>query len=458
VALARHAGHNRGSTKPTVTQAPPPSPSTSATSASFATLYTSDRTGVVKILTTTCDEAGEGTGFVIGRRLIATVAHVVSGEVTMTIKAGSSTYSGRVIGIDNGSDVALIRTSEPIAGHVFHFASVTPSVGDQLAVLGYPLDGPLTFTSGSVSGLNRREDIEGIVRTGLLQTDAAVNPGNSGGPLLDAQGDVAGLVDAKVINAEGLGYAVTARTAEPLLDSWRSSPQPTTRQDCGSSLTPPATNNGDPFQTVTAYFNAINAKDWTSVWALGGRNLGTSFSAMVAGYANTAHDDAFIYRLSGRTVEVALLATEDSGIAQVYLGEYDVDSGAISSGHQTLQSTDSGTGYDPVAGTWEGHGRYLVLSSGGTGIIAYRSYTWCSDDPSTGCDGISGDDIVDGGLTTFRLSSSNGDQWRGRYAFSTTGVAGSVLLERRPNDTLQIPSFTSVPFCGPRSPEGICGA
>lgn len=462
VLLVRSSGKGSASTaaKAIATARHSPGPSTS-TSESFASLYSQDKSGVVKILTSTCNTGGEGTGFVIGRRLIATVAHVVSGQVAMIIKSGTSTYTGRVIGIDNASDVALIRTGEPMSGHVFHFATTPPAVGDELAVVGYPLNGPLNFSSGSVSGLNRRIEVAGQVRTGLLQTDAAINPGNSGGPLIDGQGSVDGLVDALLTGAEGFGYAVTASTAAPLLQSWQASPAPPAPPNCGQPVTPaPPAPTTDAYDTVAAYFRAIDAKDWRQVWNLGGDNLGTSYRSMVDGYANTARDDAFIYKVDGPDVDVALLATEYSGVAQVYLGQYAVEDGTVIAGHQVLQSTDSGSGFSGVAGEWEGHGRYVLISNGGTGIIAYRSYTWCSDNPRTGCDGLTHNEIVDGGLTTFRLTSADRDTASGRFEFSTTGLSRAMSVQRdTATRTLLIPRFGDVSFCKPASQnEGLCGA
>src|SRR5205823_6755251 len=86
---------------------------------------------------------------------------------------------------------------------------------------------PLTFTEGTVSGLDRTIQLNGNMLTGLIQTDTALNPGNSGGPLIDAAGEVVGLVDAKRRNAEGISYAISAASAAPVLDAWRTNaPRP----------------------------------------------------------------------------------------------------------------------------------------------------------------------------------------------------------------------------------------
>jgi S1-C subfamily serine protease len=451
--------HNSQHKPPTAAPSSPPTESPAA-------LYAQDRTGVVKILTTTCDSLGEGTGFELSPRLVATVAHVVDGETSIKIKSGSASYTGQVVGQDDESDVALIRTNQPLSGHVFHLASTVPAVGSQLAVIGYPLDGPITLTVGSVSGTNRQETINGFARAGLIQTDAAVNPGNSGGPVIDDHGLVDGLVDAKVTNAEGLGYAVSTNDVGPLLNSWVQAPVALPPAECQQTTqaapppAPPAPQLTGPLGTVTAFFNAINAKNWPLVWSLGGDNLGGSYQQMVTGYAETAHDNPFIYHVGGTTVDVALLAKETSGATQTYVGRYTVENGAITAGHLTLEGTDSGSGFRNLAGTWYGHDRTMVITPGGSGIIAYRTFNWCKDDPVPDCDGLVGIDIINGGLTTFRLSSYNGNGGNGQFGFSTTGLTGSLSITRdAANNTLNIPQFGQAPFCSPTSQQtGVCGA
>jgi serine protease Do len=350
------------STHPSGTPTAAPSPSvtasTSPSAESFATLYSQDKTGVVKILASTCDGSGEGTGFVIGRRLIATVAHVVSGEVAMAIKAGHSTYSGKVIGIDDASDVALIRTSAPLESYVFHFASTRPEVGDQLAVIGYPLNGPLTFSAGSVSGLNRREDIEGQRRTGLLQTDAAINPGNSGGPLIDSNGQVEGLVDAKNTEAEGLGYAVSTSTATPLLQEWRSVPAPPASASCRGALGPqagapvsPSVPGGSATDAALAailatYFDGINDGDYASAY-----------------YAETqrAHHGESL-----ATFALSVSSSFDSDFTLPAVGPGSGGSYVVEVIFTSLQSASKGPGGD-TCDIWDLN--YQLLPSGGAYLI-----------------------------------------------------------------------------------------
>ena len=102
----------------------------------------------------------------------------------------------QVIGVDKDRDLALLRLKKPAKGYVFRFSRRAPRLGEEVVAIGFPLGLPLTVTRGTVSGLGRTISIEDVKRRALVQTDAAVNPGNSGGPLLStATGDVVGLVD-----------------------------------------------------------------------------------------------------------------------------------------------------------------------------------------------------------------------------------------------------------------------
>ena len=100
-------------------------------------------------------------------------------------------------------------------------------------MLGYPLGLPLTLTRGTVSGLNRTIRIDGVPRRGLVQTDAAVNRGNSGGPLISIEtGEVIGLVDLLAAEANGIAFAVSSRLAAPLLERWAAKPRPVRPARC----------------------------------------------------------------------------------------------------------------------------------------------------------------------------------------------------------------------------------
>ncbi|HXW79945.1 MAG TPA: S1C family serine protease [Acidimicrobiales bacterium] len=178
----------------------------------------------------------------LGPRLVATVEHVVDGASSISlIRNGKVLALGTVIGSDSTRDVALVRTNSPIGGYEFKLSGSPPLLGEDVAAIGFPFDLPLTVTRGSVSGLDRTIPINGIDRTNLIQTDAPVNPGNSGGPLIDDNGTVVGLVDLGTNQANGLAFAVSAVTAGRLIDAWLSAPQPQPLASCGQF--PPATTS-----------------------------------------------------------------------------------------------------------------------------------------------------------------------------------------------------------------------
>ena len=187
---------------------------------SFAQLYQSDSSGVVRLTATSCGQPDIGTGFLISPTLVATVAHVVNGSATVEVASDSNTITGEVIGLDAESDLALVRTDSSMSGHTFSLGNTEAPVGTPVGVIGFPLGGPLSFTGGSVSGLDRSIPIEGTIRSGLVQTDAALNPGNSGGPVLLSDGTVVGLADAATVGAAGIGYAVPVTQAGPLFKVW----------------------------------------------------------------------------------------------------------------------------------------------------------------------------------------------------------------------------------------------
>lgn len=202
------------------------------------------RSGVAKITVTLCDGGGLGTGFLISDDLIVTAAHVVEDQAAISVSVGTQIVNAEVLGVDVPGDLALLRTDRPVTGHIFNFVSVPPVLGTEVAALGYPLEADLTFTSGRVSGLNRQQTIGSITTTNLIQTDTAINQGNSGGPLLTMDGSVAGIVSSKRVwilgpnneisqSAEGTAFAVDARKAALAVEGWQARTQSLPAATCG---------------------------------------------------------------------------------------------------------------------------------------------------------------------------------------------------------------------------------
>lgn len=239
---------------------------------SFADIVAAVRSGVIRIEAETCSGTSVGTGFLVGPRLVATVEHVVDGAASVTLKRGSSTLgSAVIIGQDRERDIALLRANKPLEGHQFGLLPKSPRLGEEVAALGFPLGLPLSVTRGSVSGLRRSIEIEGLTRRRLVQTDAAVNQGNSGGPLLTADtGEVVGLVDLGTTEANGIAFAVSAEVAGPLFTAWRTAPQPAAAIECDYYDDSPPAEAAPPEQTPAAAVETFDGDyfsiDYPRVW------------------------------------------------------------------------------------------------------------------------------------------------------------------------------------------------
>lgn len=168
-------------------------------------------------------QRGQGSGFIVDRNgMILTNAHVVSGadSVTVTLKDGR-TFKGEVRGIDEPSDLAVVK----INGQNLPVAPLGNSqnlqVGDWAIAVGNPLGLDNTVTLGIISTLNRSSSQVGIPdkRLDFIQTDAAINPGNSGGPLLNDRGEVIGINTAIRADAQGIGFAIPIDKAKQIKDA-----------------------------------------------------------------------------------------------------------------------------------------------------------------------------------------------------------------------------------------------
>jgi S1-C subfamily serine protease len=261
---------------------------TTARTRSFAQLVQSVRSGVIRIEAQDCGGAGDiGTGILVSPRLVATVDHVVAGAQTIALKRGGVILGyGKVMGEDPARDVALVRSSRPITGHIFELSTRQPRLGDAVATLGFPLGLPLTVTRGSVSGLHRAIPIEAIVRQNMIQTDAAVNPGNSGGPLVSADnGEVLGLVDLGTNEANGLAFAVSSRVASPLLQAWEAAPQPIAASGCAGA----GSGGSTPTVAAASFAGHEFSVDYPSGWRIASdeRDLGSYNDTVIDNPSNT---------------------------------------------------------------------------------------------------------------------------------------------------------------------------
>ena len=175
-------------------------------------------------------ESGAGSGVIISSDgYILTCAHVVDGASTITVTIGDKDYTATLVGEDTTSDIAVIKIDADGLTPATVGDSDGLKVGQSVMAVGNPL-GELggTVTGGMISALNRSVTIQGTNSTNtmsLIQMDASVSPGNSGGGLFNMNGELVGIVNAKSSSsdAEGLGFAIpindAIKVAQELLEN-----------------------------------------------------------------------------------------------------------------------------------------------------------------------------------------------------------------------------------------------
>lgn len=147
-------------------------------------------------------------------------------KVTVTT-SDEKEYTAEVVGFDANTDLAVLKIDANGLTAAEIGSSADIAMGDKAITLGYPLGLGLSASDGIISGLDKEMTVEvtgGTATMTLIQTDAAINFGNSGGPLLNDRGQVIGITSSKLVNSsvDGVGFAIPITDALPIIDELRS--------------------------------------------------------------------------------------------------------------------------------------------------------------------------------------------------------------------------------------------
>ena len=169
-------------------------------------------------------EYSTGTGIVLtADGYIVTNTHVLDGAKAVTVTTSDGTeYTGKLVGADAVSDIAVLKIEAQSLTPAEFGDSSSLQVGDDVVSIGNPLGEQLrwTMTNGIISAINRDMVYNGHSMT-LLQTNAAINEGNSGGPLINMYGQVIGITNMKALSTgvEGIGFAIPTASIRPIVNA-----------------------------------------------------------------------------------------------------------------------------------------------------------------------------------------------------------------------------------------------
>ena len=194
---------------------------------SLQEIYTRNIPSVVSITCQASHSSSSGTGVILSADgYIVTNAHVVEDGVTISVQlTDDRSFTAHLVGCDDISDLAVLRIDCTDLTPAQFGDSSTLRVGDTVVAIGDPLGAAFrgTYTNGIVSAINRDVDMNGRTMT-LIQTNAALNSGNSGGPLINCYGQVIGINTMKIgaftdtAGVEGLGFAIPSTQVKEIVD------------------------------------------------------------------------------------------------------------------------------------------------------------------------------------------------------------------------------------------------
>lgn len=196
-----------------------------------AKIYANAQGSIVQVLSLSINpflvsgrvEPSLGTGFMIGDGLILTNYHVVADSDDITVFLDKEAYRADVVGIDPTLDIAVVApdTGFDVIAPLQFADPADIAIGQDVFVIGYPFGLGKSISHGIVSGMGRvLQSTTASWLSPYIQTDAAVSPGNSGGPLLDGCGRVVGLISQKIVTpgADNLAFAIPISVLAPVVE------------------------------------------------------------------------------------------------------------------------------------------------------------------------------------------------------------------------------------------------
>jgi S1-C subfamily serine protease len=216
---------------------PPAGPVQEPSDAQVAAAAELAEASTVKILGQACEAIQEGSGFVVAPHYVVTNAHVVAGvrDPKVQQQNGTSSLDAITVLFDPDLDVAVLRV-EGDPGPPLRLKPTEEDRGDPGAVLGYPGGGDLTVGKAAVRqelhAIGRDIYGQSTVERNVYELQAEVRPGNSGGPFVDLNGNVAGVVFAASTTDPNIGYALTSTEVIPDVDRAEGRTAPTSTGDC----------------------------------------------------------------------------------------------------------------------------------------------------------------------------------------------------------------------------------
>jgi putative serine protease PepD len=315
-AIALDSGGTR--TVERVVATPSTQPASDGAALTVNQIYRQSKQGVVDITVSSTGSKAEGSGFVVDKQGdIVTNQHVVSSGGSIKVKfADGRTASAKLVGQDTSSDIAVIRVSVPSSElqPLTLADSSKVQVGDGVVAIGSPFGLSGTVTTGVISALGRSITAPNhYTITGAIQTDAPINRGNSGGPLLDAHGNVIGVnsqIDSNSGDSSGVGFAVSSNTARSVAQTIISGKK-VAHPFMGVSLTDASGGAGIANVASGSPAGHAGLRRGDVVTAIAGTSVASSDAAVAAINAHKPGDKITIsFRRSGQAHEASVTLAE----------------------------------------------------------------------------------------------------------------------------------------------------